>query len=193
MEKILMRRNASNDLNALGALFNFDRGALGLEEKAALLQQLRADASVAPQIDLMLLERLQCQQQGLVAARDNQKQLERVIEKFSAPPWLPGIFITTVVTPSGPRALVRQGTNERIVAFADGVDPASLQVGDSVYLARELNVIMARANGALSRSGETCSFERKTSDGRLVVKVRDEEFVVYAPPSLVASELKAGD
>jgi proteasome-associated ATPase len=61
-----------------------------------------------------------------------------------------------------------------------------------VYLAREQNVILGRAPGELSRTGETCTFERRSGDGRLVVKTHDEEYVVYASQALLDADLKPG-
>jgi proteasome-associated ATPase len=180
-------------LDPLSAVLNFDRTAPTPEEKAGLLQPLRQDPATSRQIDLVLLDHLRCQHQGLLAARDNQTKLEGALEKLSAAPWFPAVFIAPVASAKGARALVRHGTTERIVGLGDGVDAQTLRVGDAVYLGRELNVIMARAPGELGRSGETCTFERSAGDGRLVVKARDEEFVVYAGPRLAEADLKPGD
>jgi len=177
----------------LDGLIDLDETNPNLEEIVDRFATVRKDAAASRWLDLSLVHRLYCQHQGLLKAQEQLGGLEEVIKKFKAPPFFPAVFISLIDSPNGPRAFVRQGATERIVGFGDDVDGTDLRVGDSVYLARELNVIMDRAPAEFSRTGETCSFERWTGDGRMVIKTHDEEYVVYALPALAAADLKPGN
>jgi len=188
-----MRKPAPDELAALSAVLNFERNGPPIEEKLALLGLLRQQEEVSPRVDRCLLDRLGLLHKGLLSCQENHRKLEGVLEKFSAPPWFPALFLGPVASPKGPRALVRQGATERIVGFAEGEDPAAFAVGDFVYLARELNLVMGRAPAGLGCSGELASFARMAGQGRMVLRSRDEEFVVYATPSLLAANLQPDD
>ena len=188
-----MRPSANDRPSALDALINFDDSDFNPEVTVERMAAARQDADVSRQLDLSLMDRLYCQQQGLRKAKELHGRLEEVIEKFKAPPLFPAMFIMLVPSANGPRAYVRQGATERIVGFGEGVDGADLRLGDAVYLTHELNVIVGRAPGELNRTGETCSFERWTDDGRIVIKARDEEYVIYALPALAKADLKPGN
>ena len=96
-------------------------------------------------------------------------------------------------TPLGPRALVQFNNMRRLVGFADGVDGASFGPGDEVFLANELNVIVGKSPNDLPRGGETAVFERKTDDGRLVLRHHDDELIVDAARPLKDATLSNGD
>jgi len=186
-------RPSANDRPMLDGLIDLDDANFNLEETVERLATVRADAASSRWLDLGLIRRLHSQHQGLLAAKEQLRGLEGVIEKFKAPPFFPALFISLLDSPHGPRALIRQGGTERIVGFGDDVDDTALRLGDAIYLARELNVIMGRAPGEFCRTGETCSFERWIGDGRMVVKTQDEEHVIYALPALTAADLKPGN
>ena len=183
---------SANDRFVLDGLIDLNDDNPNLEETVERFATVRKDATASRWLDLSLVKRLHCQHQGLLKVKEQLSGLEEVIEKFKAPPFFPAIFISLVDSPQGPRAFVRQGGTERIVGFGDDVDGTALRVGDSVYLARELNVIMGRAPGEFSRTGETCIFESWTGDGRMVVTARDEKQVILALPALANAGLKRG-
>jgi SpoVK/Ycf46/Vps4 family AAA+-type ATPase len=80
-----------------------------------------------------------------------------------------------------------------VVALADGVDLAALARGEEVFLGKEANVVAARSPYGTPQCGETAFFERLTSDGRCVLRWRDEEVVVDAAGTLAAGSLRGGD
>ena len=142
-------RPSANDRPMLDGLIDLDDANFNLEETVERFATVRADAASSRWLDLGLIRRLHSQHQGLLAAKEQLRGLEGVIEKFKAPPFFPALFISLLDSPHGPRALIRQGGTERIVGFGDDVDGTALRLGDSIYLARELNVIMGRAPGEM--------------------------------------------
>jgi len=188
-----MPRPAPDYASILTALTESSRTAGSLTDRAAVLLEMRADPAVSQELDLKLIERLIHQHRALLVAKELQVKLEGVLAKLSAPTWFRATFIGLIASPTEPRALVHYGTGTRMVAFADGVDQAALQVGDGVFLGHELNVIMARAPEELVACGEVCSFERRTGDGRLIVKSRgDEQCIARASAAVAKAELKPG-
>lgn len=190
-----MNRPAPDPTHAalLDAIVAHGAGAHGLEDKRILLQQCRTDPALSAMADNLLLERLAGAQNGLNEAKKSLRKLEETLFKFGSPPWFPATFLGRLITPQGPRAYVHHNNARRIVALGDGMTLEQLAVGDDVYLGRELNILLGKAPADIWNCGETCSFERRTADGRFVVRVRDEELVVNAPPALRAVELKQGD
>src|SRR5207247_1214405 len=66
-------------------------------------------------------------------------------------------------------------------------------VGEEVLLGAEMNVLVATSPFRHNRTGETAIFDRYAPDGRLLIKWRDEEFVVDASALLTGVALKAGE
>lgn len=164
-----------------------------LERRLAQLQAFRADPEASQQADIALLERGQALSRGLVAAQQHLRELQAVVGRLTAVPWFPALVVARIGGDDHPRVLVRQGGHERVVSLGAELCDASLAPGDEVYLSHEQNVVMARADGTRPRGGATCEFERKTADGRLVVKSREEVFVVAASPALLEVRLRPGD
>jgi proteasome-associated ATPase len=90
-------------------------------------------------------------------------------------------------------ALVGVAGGRRLLNFAPGVEAAGFAVGDSVVLGAEQNIVVAKAPSPVMTSGETATFDRFIDDRRIVIRARDEEFVVDAADSLRAAGLRAGD
>ena len=190
-----MRHPPANDTqNALAALNDIDRPDFNIEEAADRIEGARADPVAFRLIVLHLLDKVQRRGAGLIAAKEKIEEAEGVIKKLTAPPYFPAVFrrIVTIRESEGPRAIVRLGATERVVGFGDGVESAILRRGDWVYLAHEQNVIVGLASAELGDTGETCDFQCKTADGRLLVKARDEYLVVCTTPALADAELKSG-
>ena len=188
-----MKRPALDPLLQFESLFLSGDGAPGPEDKRRVLTQLREDPDTASMVDGMLLERLTVQQMALLEARKVQRKLEGLLDKFGSPPWFHGTFLAPMPAAGALRAWVQHGNMRRIVALGEGVTFDNLAVGDDVYLSRELNVLLGKAPQGLVGCGETCQFERRTPDGRFIVRSRDEEIVVNAPPAVRAEDLKSGD
>src|ERR1043166_5550762 len=94
----------------LETLVAVDAGAPGLEEKLALLHAMRQDApDGGRQLDLLLLDRGCRLGQGLAEVSETQAKLKRILERLQATPWHPAVFLRTVTTALGPRALVVSG------------------------------------------------------------------------------------
>jgi ATP-dependent 26S proteasome regulatory subunit len=165
-----------------------------LEARLDLLQAIRATSvQDSGLLDRLMLGTIFDQRRSLQETLKNQQQLRAMFEKMSAPPWQPAWFRQTVAAQGRPRALVHCNGGARLVEFGEGVDPASLGRGASVFLNQEQNVVMADAPGDLMRCGETAFYDRKIADGRLVLKHRDEEMIVDASDSLDPDSLSPGD
>jgi proteasome-associated ATPase len=173
-------------------LFSFDNN-LSLDDRVSVLQDLRAREKVCSQLDRWMLERLCRQHRGLLEAKQYQEQLKELLDKLGATPWFPALLLQTCSTPLGPRAIVQFNNSRRLVGFADGLDAASVGPGNEVFLANELNVIVCRSPNDVPRGGETAVFERKTDDGRLVLRHHDDEIVVDAARSLADVTIHPGD
>jgi proteasome ATPase len=130
---------------------------------------------------------------SLRKAEKIQKEFKENLKKLTAPPWHLGLFLRTMETPDGPRALVSRGGVSQVVGMADHVTLASFQPGEEIFLSSERNLIVGKSPQGLPRSGETALFEHYTADKRLVLKHRDEEAIVEASGPLQAEQLQPGD
>ena len=178
----------------LERLASFGEQAPTVAEKLLLLKEVRArsvDLSYAA--DQYLIERLTTAQAGLSEARASQEQLRQLLDNMTAPPLHPAVFLGLVQTSAGEGAMITWGSSRRVVNVADDLELSSLKPGEEVLLGNELNVIIGKSPFDFFQSGETASFDRYTSDRRLVLKWRDEEVVVDAAGSLRDEELRIGD
>jgi len=167
---------------------------LPLPDKLAMLQHLRAERGDAcTELDQTLIEAVTATRKALKEVQAKQQELRQLIERLSAPPWYPATVLEATPPTPSTRVLVQHGPNRRLVGVHQDLADQSFQAGDEVYLGPELNVIMAQARPTASDSGETACFERRLADGRLVVKHRDEEWVVRAAASLPLGQLEPGD
>jgi proteasome-associated ATPase len=186
--------------NELGFLFAQltarDEDPLARERKLRLAKAIRShSASSSERLDEFFVDALRRLEGGLDEAREKQAELRQILEKLTAPPWHPAIYLGPVATEQGPAAsvMVGNGASYRVVGFADGISPDSIEVGDEVLLASEMNVVVARSNERTLRGGETASFERHASEGRAVLRSRDEELVVTLSRRLLGETLRPGD
>ena len=86
---------------------------------------------------------------GGVGVRDENKRLIRAFkvleqqpraapgeaEGDAQPSWFPATYLGPAGTESRDGAVVNDGLTRRVVEVAEGVDPASLEIGDQVFLA----------------------------------------------------------
>ena len=168
-------------------------GAETLEEKIRLARYIRSHAvETAEQLDRFLIEQITTWRASLDEAQEHQQQLEAMFEKLTSPPWYPAVFLGLAPMGDSQAAMVAQGNVWSIVRIGDEVDPYSLQVGDEVLLNGERNVVIGKS-ARFHDAGEVASFDRHTGDGRIVIKHRDEEKVVWPSGQLSRTELKQGD
>ncbi len=165
------------------------------EHKTLMLTMLRAERPESSFVlDEFLLGEIARLRSGLERARQDQLELRKEFERLTAPPWHVGVFLGG--GPAGDRpaaAIVGSGGTRSVVNFAEGVDARSFAIGDDVLLGPERNLIVARSPYALLSSGETAVFDRYADGGRIVVRMRDEEFVLSATDLLQKRGLKSGD
>jgi proteasome-associated ATPase len=174
-------------------LLNFDRNTMSIDQRAAHLQLLRTSEQACGALDRYLIECIHMMHRGLAEARDNQHKLKALLDKLTATPWVPAICIQVFELAIGPRAAVQIGPARRVVGFTGDVDPKTVGVGDEVFLSAEMNVITAKSPNGVPRGGEIVIYERKTADGRLVLRQRDEEIIVDAAAALRDIAIANGD
>jgi hypothetical protein len=165
---------------------------LPVDDKLRHIEVLRA-AVPAVDIDRCLVEWIGQLYGGLQSAQEKQLELTEMLEKLGAQPYFPAIYQNIIDSENGPSAVVRLGSELRVVALGDAVAADELTPGDEVLLATERNVIVGKSSSSCFDCGEIATFSRLLPGGRCVVKVRDDEFVVVANAALRASGLVAGD
>ncbi|MBI2297372.1 MAG: AAA family ATPase [Armatimonadetes bacterium] len=175
-------------------------GALPAPEKVHLIQASREGDEAGFETDLRLVELIEGLERRRMEdsraahqAREAIGELEAIVRRLSAPPWFPGVLLSTLDTPEGLRVRVLQQTTERVIGVADGVDLAGLGVGDEVYLSPELSAVVGVSPDGPPRYGETARFERLLADGRAEVRVREESHVARLTAYVDPDSLEAGD
>ena len=177
----------------LEEVFGSGRNSLPVEAKLAQLATWRQNPELNLQLDRTILDRLGGCHRRLDEARQHQQQLKAMLDQMTQTPWYPATLVQVCEMPEGLRAIVHVGNTRRVVGFAPGVDAAALDTGCEVFLSSELNVIVAKSPNPTPRGGETALFERRTADGRLILRSRDEELVMHAAGTLDAAALNPGD
>ena len=145
------------------------------------------------QMPLELFEENQRLRMELGRARETQLELRGLLEPLMATPWFPALMQRMVETPMGRRALVWIAGMPRLVAMASELEFAAPAAGEVVYLNHTQNTVMAPANGAFRPPLDVASFARFTPDGRLVVRIRDDELVLERAACLNDEPLRTGD
>jgi proteasome-associated ATPase len=191
-----MRRTppAPLELPLLDDLLAVGEGAPTIDQKIELAKDIRSTRpDLARQLDAALFDSLARFRTGLEVAQETQRELRAILDRMAAPPWHPALFLRTVETDLGPRAMVLANGTRRVVGASDEIDLDALDVGEEVFLATEGNVITGRSPYGLPQYGETAFFERHMPDGRCVLRWRDEEVVVDAAAALRDTALETGD
>ncbi len=167
--------------------------APSLEDKVELARNIRTHLKgSARQLDEFLLREIEKMYTTLLEVRKSQEELRALHAKLTAHPWYLGLFLRTVQTADGPRAMIAHAGNRRVVGIADSVDWESLSPGEEVFLSQNLNVILDRSAGVPGH-GETGYFERLMGDGRMVLKCRDEEVILEMSGALRGADILPGD
>ncbi len=188
-----MPRPARNNEIPLEPLLGGD-DRLTLEQRIAYAQTVRESCpDGSRRLDEFLIKNLGRSRAALVEAEEKMSELGALLAKLTAPPMHAATFIKGVATPQGGGAIVLHGTSQRVVGLHDSVAAGELRAGDEVFLASNLNVIMAKSPRGARFVGETAFFDRALPTGSLVIKWRDEELIVDAAPELAAQQLAPGD
>jgi proteasome-associated ATPase len=189
-----------NSEQELGFLFEqlaaLDEDPSARDRKLQLAKAIRShSARSGDRLDEFLVDTVGRLKRGLERARESQRELRQVLDKLTAAPWYPAIYLGPVSLDAGPAASVMlgNGSASRVVGFAQGISPDAFEVGDEVLLGSEMNVVMAKSPRRVLNGGETASFDRRTSEGRAVLRSRDEEHVVTLSAGLRAETLRPGD
>jgi proteasome-associated ATPase len=181
-------------MERLGAI---GEGAPSLDEKLHLAETFRMGSpDGARRLDRILIGDRDRLRTGLEEARQHYHELKQLLDKMTEPPWHIGVFLCPLdrgAPGAGERVMVYHGGSRHVVSLVDGVDAASLQLGDEVFLSSELTLVLGKTPDGVPRLGETAAFDRYTADGRLVLKWRDDELVAEAAAPLQQVKLETGD
>ena len=180
----------TRELDVLGSC---GEGAPSLDDKVHYLQAIRNQPEAMEQTDRYLVAKLTEQRQALLEAQKTHQKLTAMVERLIAPPSYPAIYLGPVSTSQGERALVAHNGGKRLVSTGDELDLAEVEVGEELLLNGELNAALEKSSIQTHQHGETSLFDRYTSDGRLILRSRDEEHVVNATPRLANCQLRSGD
>jgi proteasome-associated ATPase len=146
-------------------------------EEAYLREVALAHPERLPELTLRYVEKCQNLDKGLQAARKTVGEMKGFIEKLTDTPWYPAI-VSRECGNSQTKVVVSVGPTEVLVGCNEGIDPATLQVGQQVFLAQEKNCIVGVDD--LPRDfGETGLIEHLLGDDKALLKVREgDELVV---------------
>lgn len=177
----------------INRLISMDRG-LTPDEKVRMFESLcGSSAEASRHLFRALIEKLCELHSGLSEAAAAQEKLQKIHRQLTSPPFHPALFLGLRRSERGPAAMVLCGNARRVVACSEELDPESLSIGDEVLLSNEMNFIVCRSPFGTFRCGQTAVFDRRTADGRIVVKDRDEEIVAEAGGGLKDQPLRSGD
>ena len=174
-------------------LFSHGEGSLSVDERVRIASDL---IEHCPSLRPIMLRRLFGENeqlyQNLSDVGEVQSKLKAMIEKLTAPPLHPAVFLCSLPTPGGMQALVAHGNSRSVVGPSEEVPIESLKPGDEVLLSNQMNAILARSPWGVPPYGDTAMFKNLTADNRLVLQSRDQEVVVAAASTVVPSQLKSG-
>jgi proteasome-associated ATPase len=178
----------------IDGLGSADGPRLSTADQLAFVESIRGRSpEVSKALDKSLLSQIGGLRQGLLQAREHLGELREVLDKLSATPWHPGVYLGSMTLGASPSAVVACSGSVRVVGLASTLRIEDLAVGDEVLLGQEMNVIMHKAAAPVPRTGETAEFHHCLPDGRLVLRHRDEQVVVRPAAGFDARALSAGD
>jgi len=193
-----MARTAAEQVNFVEQMLRdltvAGEGSRSLDERLQLLSRLRESGiENTAAIDRYLLERIVALDTAMSAVDDEQNKLRELIANLTAPPFFPAVFLGNTCMAGMDYAMVQSGEERRLVQIGGEVELDELVAGDEVVLTHERNCVFAKSDGLDSRAGEVAAYSRSLSDGRLVLRSRDEEIVVLSRGELRDACFKAGD
>lgn len=163
------------------------------EEVTAALSLLRESGLDEAALQSLLVTRISRMHEALEDVEEEHGKLRGMLDRLTATPYFPAIFLTPARTPAGPGAVVQTENDRRVVQFSAEVGFDEVAPGDEVLLAHERNCILAKSDMPRLQTGEVAGYSRSLPDGRIVLLSRDEETVVLPSAALAAVALKAGD
>src|SRR5437762_8908126 len=189
-----MKRTATPDPLVTELINHCFKSDVPIEQRQAQLKALRQESPMlAEVIDRGLLERLDQARAGLREARQCQANVKEMLDKVLSTPWFPAVYLGPLATPAGPRVIVNQNGTRRVVSLAPQLRVETLRVGEQVFLNNELNVITEISPDGPPLCGELGMFDRRTPEGSLVIKWRDDEIVLQPAYTLAGIGLERGD
>lgn len=189
-----MKPTAPNEtVNLVRALFSGD-SPINIDETVTTVQRIRGTSVEAGAVvDRTLVESIMAYRRGLVDARGRLAELGETLDRLSTPPLHPAIFHRTVTSEGETKAIVQTGNARRVVLAGKEVNLNALMRGDEVFLNSGQNLVVAVSPDGPGRCGETAMFERKLTDGRLVLRWHDDPMVVETAGRLDGAGFKTGD
>ena len=193
-----MARRTAEQMSMAGGILEqilSAEGSAPLDERVAALAQLRESGLLEnpAAVDRLLMECIARQQEALYGMEEKHGKLRELIESLTAPPFYPAVFLAAAEMPGVQGALVQTDGDRRVVQVGEGVALEELTPGDEVYLTHERNALVAKSLSSSSLTGEVATYSRDAGSGRMVLRSRDEEFVVLSTAALREAALKAGD
>jgi proteasome-associated ATPase len=192
-----MARKNQPQTDAEAALANLGialRSPISTEEKVQIAHALRGGSE---EMDRRVVECLVVETASLYSSLERssaaQKELRRIAERVTAPPYHAAVFVGPARTSRGDGAVVWYGSSRRVVTLAEEIAPGAFAPGDEVLLGPELNTLVGKLDPRVQGGGETAVFDRVTSDGRVVVRYREEELILTASGALDLRAVRAGD
>jgi len=150
-------------------------GAPSKEEKLRLAQAIRHSGAGAA-LDEFLIDQLAARTDGLLEAQSHLEELAEVVTALKMPPLIPARFLAR--HPDRPLAEVVAGNNRMILSVAPEVDLKALRIGDEVVLNQKMTTVLATSPFPPPGCGQTATFQRLLSDGRMIVRSGDEEIII---------------
>lgn len=120
------------------------------------------------------------------------EQMQALVDKLADAPWYPARVVDTSDVDRSGHVMVSMGGAQRLVVAGENVDLDELEVGDAVYVSRGGDAIMAVALEGMDGAGELAAFESELGDGRLLVKIRDEEVLLRRSRGVEDAALQRG-
>ena len=166
--------------------------APSVRQRVAYLSDVRTQAPEASTfIDQELVKQIDRINRGFLETQTALAALHDQHQRLTAPPWPLAVYRQLI--PGTEQAVVAINGAFRTVTLVDGLDPATISCGDDVFLNSDLNLLLDRAPWGHSLVGETAEYARRLDDRRIVVRWRDEEFIVELAEGLKACRLREGD
>ena len=155
--------------------------------------RLGGDAALGNRLDEYLVLRCARLRQAGKRLEATQAELRESLQQLLQPPLFPVLYTGSVRLPDGEYASVLHEGSRRVVTLAQEVSARDLEPGEEVYLCRERNAVIARAQEGCPGTGDTAELLRPLGEDRLVLSDRDAEVVISRGGALADTVLSPGD